>query len=141
MHQWVGLTLRLASYEGWQLLYRMSCYARADPIECESLLWALVPTKSALQYIVCAAGYVVFWCGLKLVIRYTVSLKRGSGEAQSQFPLVLGLGSLGRSYKVICSWLLFVLGLEALGRGYAVNQCWLPLVPGLGPFGRHQDAS
>lgn len=59
---------------------------------------------------------------------------KGSGADQVELPL-------GRSYKVVCGWLLLVLGLEALGRGSAANGGWLPLILGLGPFSGHRDVS
>lgn len=65
----------------------------------------------------------------------------GSGADQSQLPLVQSLGSLVRSYKLICGWLPFVLGLEELGRGYAVSGTWLLLVLSLGLFSRPYDVS
>lgn len=56
-------------------------------------------------------------------------LERASGAGQGQLPLVLGVEPLGRSYKVICSWLLLVLGLEVLRRSCAAKQGQLPFVP------------
>lgn len=64
-----------------------------------------------------------------------------SGANQGHLTLVLSLGPLGRSYKVICCWLPLVLGLEVLGRGWSVNGGWLILVPGLEPSGEHRDVS
>lgn len=51
------------------------------------------------------------------------------------------LEPVGRSYKVICGWLLLVLFLEVPGRGYSANQSRLSLMLGMGPFGRHYDVS
>lgn len=53
---------------------------------------------------------------------------RDPGAGHGQPLLMLGLGPLGRSYKVICISLLLVLGLEVFGRGYTAKHGWLPLV-------------
>lgn len=52
----------------------------------------------------------------------------------NQAATVLGLGPLGRYYKVIHVFLSLVLGLKVFGRGYAANQDQLP---DWGPFDGH----
>lgn len=48
---------------------------------------------------------------------------------------------LGRSYEVICGWVLLLLDFLVLGRCYCVNQGWQLLASGLGPFGRQHNAA
>lgn len=65
------------------------------------------------------------WLGGALVWSSVLGLEtlgRGSDVCQSQLPLVPGTVLLGRSCKVVCSWLLLVLGLEVLERGYTVTE-------------------
>lgn len=98
--------------EDWPIQW-ISCFMGSNPTKKESLSGALVTAKST-------SGCVT-WLGSALVWSEAgpgyvgpVDPGRGSDESQNQQPLVWGLGSLGKSYKVIYDCLSPVLVSEIL---------------------------
>lgn len=95
-----------------------------------------MPADSVLECAICGAC----WVGLLYILMLDSGcaeyglVGRGSSIGQVQPPLVPGLQSLGRHYKVICTtkWsVAFVLDFKCLQRGYAAKWGFLPLAPGL----------
>lgn len=85
----------------------------SNPTKKELLSGALVTAKSTFGCVTLLGGARV-WSEAGPGYVGPVAPGRGSDESQNQQPLVWGLGSLGRSYKVIYDCLPPVLDSEIL---------------------------
>lgn len=123
---------------GW-LAVRVACDYRVRDVVWLPIPWSgsrflrLLPDELKLWECHFWSWWVVVW-SLPLGVMFLKPFRRGFCVGQYQPLFVLGLGLLGRCYKVTCSWLLFMLGLEVPGRGCDANLGLLSLVLGSGPF-------